>query len=132
MLTAQVSQSVVVLSLLFIWKLQKQHFIEPKVGSEYKLTVVSTPTLHHIQIFQLIYHVATLSFSSRRLSCLPTRFWMIIPTLIGRGLMCLAYPCRLSMKARWSSSMVLISVFTSLKPSFLREICCNIFSVRHS
>lgn len=29
------------LALLFVWKLQGKHAIEPKSGSEYKLTVVS-------------------------------------------------------------------------------------------
>lgn len=44
-LLAQVSQSVVVLALLFIWKLQGKHAIDAKPGSEYKLTVVSSITM---------------------------------------------------------------------------------------
>jgi len=41
--TAQVSQSVVVLALYFVSKLQTKHSIEPRTGSEYKLTIVSLP-----------------------------------------------------------------------------------------
>lgn len=40
-LAAQVSQSVVVLALYFVSKLQAKHSIEPRAGSEYKLTIVS-------------------------------------------------------------------------------------------
>lgn len=65
---------MVVLALLFIWKLQSKHAIEPLQGSEFRLTIVSTA--------QPVYHALRASVAEDRSRLFPQTALMLANKII--------------------------------------------------